>query len=75
MEVVQGAAREVRLQLPESVTINRVLGAMVSDWQVSGSEVNVTFLEPVEQGAKFIVNAETQLARRYRHSSATTDEC
>jgi hypothetical protein len=36
---------------------------MVSDWQVSGSEVNVTFLESVEQGAKFVVNAETQLAR------------
>ena len=63
VEVVQGAAREVRLQLPESVTINQVLGAMVSDWQVSGGEVNVKFLEPVEQGAKFVVNAETQLAR------------
>jgi hypothetical protein len=63
VDVVQGAAHDVRLQLPESITINQVLGAMVSDWQVAGGELTVTFLEPVEQGAKFVVNGETRLAR------------
>src|SRR3984885_7177928 len=33
-EVVQGAAREVRIQLPEKVTINQVSGAMVADWEI-----------------------------------------
>jgi hypothetical protein len=63
VDVVQGAAREVRLQLPEAVTINQVMGAMVSDWQVTGGELAVTFLEPIEQGAKFVINGETRLAR------------
>jgi len=63
LDVVQGAAREVHLQLPESITINQVLGAMVSDWQVTGGQLTVTFLEPVERGAKFVVNGETRLAR------------
>jgi hypothetical protein len=63
VDVVQGAAREVRLQLPETVAINQVLGGMVSDWQVTGGELVVTFLEPQEQGAKFVINGETRLAR------------
>jgi hypothetical protein len=63
LSVVQGAARDVRVQLPEKVTINQVSGAMVSDWQLSGGELAVTFLEPVEQDAKFIINGETRLPR------------
>ena len=63
VDVVQGAAHEVRLQLPDSITINQVLGAMVSDWQVTGGELAVTFLEPLEQGAKFVIHGETRLAR------------
>jgi hypothetical protein len=63
LDVVQGEARGVRLQLPSTVTINQVLGAMVSDWQVANGELTVTFLEPVEQGAKFVVNGETRLPR------------
>ena len=63
VDVLQGAAREVRLQLPEAVTINQVMGALVSDWQVTGGELAVTFLEPVERGAKFVINGETRLAR------------
>jgi hypothetical protein len=63
IDVVQGAAREVRLQFPETVTVNQVSGAMVSDWQVAGGDLIVTFLEPMEQSAKFVVNGETRLAR------------
>jgi len=63
LDVGQGAAREVRLHLPEAVTINQVMGAMVSDWQVQGGELAVTFLEPIEQGTKFVINSETRLAR------------
>jgi hypothetical protein len=63
VSIVQGAAREVRLQLPDGVNINQVSGAMVSDWRISGGELVVTFLEPVEQSAKFILNGETRLPR------------
>lgn len=63
IDIVQGAAREVRLQVPETVTINQVSGAMVSDWQATRGELTVTFLEPMEQNVKFVVNGETNLAR------------
>ncbi|MGD1080745.1 MAG: hypothetical protein ABR881_20680 [Candidatus Sulfotelmatobacter sp.] len=62
-EVVQGAAREVRIQLPEKVTINQVSGAMVADWEMNNGELDVTFLEPVEHRARFVINGETRLPR------------
>jgi hypothetical protein len=63
VEVTQGAAREVKVQIPDKVTVNQVLGAMVADWQVKANELSVTFLEPVEQTARFVVSAETRSAR------------
>ena len=35
VEVVQGLANEVRVQLPEKLTVNQVSGAMVADWDVA----------------------------------------
>lgn len=63
LEVLQGAASAVRVQLPEKVTVNQVLGAMVADWEVKGAELTVMFLEPVEQAARFVINAEARLPR------------
>ena len=63
MEVVQGAASEAKIQLPEKVTINQVLGAMVADWEMKNGELDVTFLEPVEQTARFVINGEIALPR------------
>ena len=60
---MQGAAREVRIQLPEKVTINQVSGAMVADWEMKNGELAVTFLEPVEHSARFVINGETRLPR------------
>jgi hypothetical protein len=62
-DVVQGAAREVRIQLPERITINQVSGAMVADWEMKNGELAVTFLEPVEHSARFVINGETRLPR------------
>jgi hypothetical protein len=62
-EIVQGAAREVRIQLPEKITINQVSGAMVADWEMKNGELDVTFLEPVEHSARFVISGETRLAR------------
>jgi len=63
LNVVQGAAREARIQLPQNVTINQVSGAMVADWEMKNGELAVTFLEPVEHGARFVITGETRLPR------------
>jgi hypothetical protein len=38
LEVAQGAARQVKLQLPDTITINQVPGAMVADWEVNAGD-------------------------------------
>ena len=63
LEVTQGAARFARIQIPDKVTINQVLGAMVADWEVKANELSVTFLEAVEQNARFVVTGETRTPR------------
>jgi hypothetical protein len=63
VEVTQGAAREVKIQVPERVTVNQVLGAMVADWEIKNGELGITFLEPVEQNVRFVITAETRSAR------------
>jgi hypothetical protein len=63
LDVVQGAARQVRIQLPEKVTVNQVGGAMVADWEMNNGELVVTFLEPVEHSARFVISAEARLPR------------
>ncbi|HXJ06647.1 MAG TPA: hypothetical protein VNH65_16200 [Candidatus Acidoferrum sp.] len=63
VEVTQGAAKEVRIVLPKKVTINQVAGATVADWEMKDGELAVTFLEPLEQSAKFIVSGETRSPR------------
>jgi hypothetical protein len=62
-EVTQGAAHEVKIQIPEKVTVNQVLGAMVADWEVKAGLLSVTFLEPVEQRARFVITGETRCPR------------
>ena len=63
LEVTQGAAKEARVQLPENVTINQVQGALVADWEMKPGELLVTFLEPVEQSASFVITGEARLPR------------
>ena len=63
LDVVQGAARAVKLQVPDKITVNQVSGAMVADWDSKGGELTVTFLEPVEQSARFVINGEARLPR------------
>jgi len=62
-QVVQGAAKEVRIQLPEKVTVNQVSGAMVGDWEMKNGQLTVTFLEPVEHSARFVISGEAKLPR------------
>ncbi|HEX6716383.1 MAG TPA: hypothetical protein VF088_04695 [Pyrinomonadaceae bacterium] len=63
VEVVQGLANEVRVQLPEQLTVNQVSGAMVADWDVSNNELKVSFIEPVQTTARFTLSGELRLPR------------
>lgn len=63
IEVTQGAAREIYISLPDKVAVNQVSGATVADWEMKNGKLAVTFLEPVEQNAKFIINAEARSPR------------
>jgi hypothetical protein len=62
LEVMQGAMREVRISVPENITVNQVAGAMVADWEVKADQLLITFLEPVESNARFVVTGETHTA-------------
>jgi hypothetical protein len=62
-EIIQGAAREIKIKLPDKVSINQVAGAMVADWEMKPGELVVTFLEPVEKNARFIIIGETRTPR------------
>jgi hypothetical protein len=63
VEVAQGSAQKVKVQVPETVTINQVSGALVSDWEFRKGELAVTFLEPVEASTRFVISGETRLPR------------
>ncbi len=63
VEVLQGLAQEVHVQLPEQFTVNQVSGAMVSDWDVSNGDLKVTFIEAVENTTRFTVSGELRMAR------------
>jgi hypothetical protein len=63
LDVTQGAAKEAHIQLPENVTINQVQGALIADWEMKPGELLITFLEPVEQSASFVVIGEANVPR------------
>jgi hypothetical protein len=63
IEVLQGLAREVRVQLPAQFNVDQVAGAMVADWEASPQELTVTFLEPVQLTTRFTLSGEVRLPR------------
>lgn len=63
LNVTQGAAREARMQLPQNVTVNQVAGAAVADWEMKNGELAVSFLEPVEHQARFVITGDIKLPR------------
>jgi hypothetical protein len=63
VEVVQGLANEVRVQLPEHLTVNQVSGAMVADWDVSNNELKVVFIDPVQTTVRFTLSGELRIPR------------
>lgn len=68
IDVVQGLANEVRVQLPAQLTVNQVSGALIADWDVAAGELKVLFIEPVTKTARFTLNGELPLPREGRLS-------
>jgi hypothetical protein len=63
IDVLQGLAHEVRLQLPDQFVVNQVSGATVTDWEAKAGELTVVFIEPVQQSARFTLSGELRLPR------------
>ncbi len=63
LEIAQGATALAKIQLPDNVTVNQVLGAMMADWEVKDGTLTVKLLEPVDQSARFVINGEVRLPR------------
>jgi hypothetical protein len=62
-EVLQGLAAEIHVQLPDEFTVNQVSGATVADWDATGRELTVSFIEPVQNTARFTVTGEMRLPK------------
>ena len=63
IEMIQGAASQINIEVPSTLTINQVPGANVADWDVKGGQLVVDFLDPVEKSTKFAITGEARLAR------------
>jgi hypothetical protein len=61
--VVQGIAKEVRVRVPDNVTVNQVQGAAVADWEMKSGDLLITFIEPVEQSTSFVITGEATVPR------------
>jgi hypothetical protein len=63
IEVLQGLAQEVQLQLPAQFTVNQVAGATIADWDTKPGELKVVFIEPVQNKVRFTLSGELRLSR------------
>jgi hypothetical protein len=66
LEVVQGVCPSASLTLPAGFTINEVSGTLVSDWEVKGGSLVVSFLEPVIDRVNFVLVGEFRPPREGR---------
>ncbi len=63
VEVLQGLADRVTLRLPQGFVTNQVFGPTVGDWEVRGSDLVVSLIEPAEQTVDIRIGGETRVAR------------
>lgn len=64
IEVTQGAAAFVDVDVPDGATVNEVAGPLVADWDVKpGGPLRVSFLEPLVAGAAFTITGELRAPR------------
>jgi hypothetical protein len=62
-EILQGAAQQIVVSVPESVTVNNVSGPAVADWVHQRGSLTISFLEPVTGATGVAIAAESRLPR------------
>ena len=62
-EILQGAAQQIVVSVPESVTVNNVSGPAVADWVHQGGSLTISFMEPVTATTGVTIAAESRLPR------------
>jgi hypothetical protein len=62
-EILQGAAQQMVVTVPDSITVNNVSGPAVADWLHEGGSLTITFLEPVTNTTSVTIAAESRLPR------------
>ena len=63
VEVLQGLARVIAIQIPPGLVVNEVIGSTVGDWDLSEGVLRVTLLEPASSEASFVVTGEARTSR------------
>ena len=63
VEVTQGVAPFVDVEIPDGVTVNQVAGPLVADWDVAPGRLRVNFLEPLTARATFTLAGELRAPR------------
>jgi hypothetical protein len=64
VEVTQGVAPYVDVEIPDGVTVNQVGGPLIADWDVTpGSRLRVNFLEPLAARTTFTLTGELRAPR------------
>jgi hypothetical protein len=63
LDVVQGLARDVSVQVPAGVIVNQVNGPTVADWDMTDGTLRVSLLEPTTTNVSFLVNGEMRAPR------------
>ena len=63
LDVIQGLAQEVHVELPDQFALNQVSGATVADWEATARDLKVIFIEPVLDTARFTLTGELRLPR------------
>src|SRR5262245_20910910 len=63
VEILQGLARDVTLQIPRGLVVNQVNGPTVADWESAGGVLRVSLLEPAAAEASFVVVGDARTAR------------
>jgi len=63
VEIIQGLARDVVVELPSDFVVNEVTGATVADWNADGTRLRVALLEPTGTDASFLVQGEARVPR------------
>ncbi len=63
VDVVQGQAERITLNLPQGFTVSQVSGAAVADWDVRGGDLVVSLLEPADRATSLTIAGEGRTPR------------